>query len=652
MADVVTRSRLPAKDDQPPSPLTGGGDAPEIQLVLGAAGVGDGDVRHVLLADLDWQYVLQVATRHGVLPLLARRLKGMGYEGVPQWTAESLTRYRSALCARNLLLSRQLVEILATLQAGGIEAIPYKGPVLAASAYGDLSLRPFADLDILVPPGEAARARSLLLATGYRSLTPRRDEQPGARRPLEYAFPLLSGDGRVHVEVHWKFAPLFPLAFEDVRPLCRRLPLLDSTVLDLSPEHAVLVLCVHGSKHAWTRLEWICAVAHLISRNPALDWAWVMTEAEARSASRALALGLVLAAELGGASVPQAVIGTRDVARIRPLSHDIRAQLFREPGTRRDFVRNVSLRLRSRSWGDRLRYTLHLRHPTEKDLHFLRLPPRLSFLYYAVRPVRAAVERTPVGRMRELLDRGRRRDASRALARQLVHQERKSRAIRGREPEVVSRMTERWQVVHALLSAVRPLPADARVLEVGSGAHGVVFASGHRRAVGVDPLAPHYARLFPAWQGRVPTVAAVGECLPLGDGVFDVVVCDNVVDHAERPAVIVAELARVLQPGGLLYFSVNVHHRLYGLAAWLHRTANAMGVPLQVGPFADHTVHLSSWRARRLFEGVPVRVLWEEADIAEAKRRARGRPIRHLGDLLARVFYKNARLVVVAERVT
>ena len=70
-------------------------------------------------------------------------------------------------------------------------------------------------------------------------------------------------------------------------------------------------------------------------------------------------------------------------------------------------------------------------------------------------------------------------------------------------------------------------------------------------------------------------------------------VCDNVVDHAESPKKIVGELARILAPGGLLYFTVNIHHRVYAVAAGVHSSWRAVGVPFEVGPFADHTTHLT-----------------------------------------------------------
>jgi SAM-dependent methyltransferase len=236
----------------------------------------------------------------------------------------------------------------------------------------------------------------------------------------------------------------------------------------------------------------------------------------------------------------------------------------------------------------------------------------------------------------------RHRRAVRALERQLASQQAKSNAIRDRQEEVARWRLAATQEVRERLERIRPLPRDVRVLEVGSGAHGLIFFFGSSRGVGVDPLAAQYKPLFAGWQGRAPTVAAEGEALPFASGAFDVVLCDNVIDHAERPAVIVEELARVLAPGGLLYFTVNVHHPFYGAASRLHGLWNGMGLRLEIKPFATHTVHLTEDEARRMFAPLPLRVLEQSV-----QRRNPGRP-RHPGDLLKRVFFKNALFEVIA----
>jgi ubiquinone/menaquinone biosynthesis C-methylase UbiE len=138
-----------------------------------------------------------------------------------------------------------------------------------------------------------------------------------------------------------------------------------------------------------------------------------------------------------------------------------------------------------------------------------------------------------------------------------------------------------------------------------------------------------------------------GETLPFEDASFDVVLCDNVVDHALDPRGILKEIARVLKPGGTLYFEVNVHHGFYHAAASAHAAWRAIGVPFEITPFADHTVHLTLAAGKRLFDGLPLRKLSEWDDVEEV-RRTGPKKVRHAGDALKRLFFKNARYEVIA----
>src|SRR6185503_3574626 len=179
------------------------------------------------------------------------------------------------------------------------------------------------------------------------------------------------------------------------------------------------------------------------------------------------------------------------------------------------------------------------------------------------------------------------RRAQRALQRQLEYQQQKAQKLRGHEPQLISGMTQASAEVRLKLQQVRPIAGGARVLEVGSGAHGLIFYFGSLNAIGVDPLAHQYSSLFPEWQRKVQTIGAFGEALPFPDRSFDVVLCDNVVDHAESPAQIVSEIVRILAPSGVLYFTVNVHHPIYSLASEIHGLWQRFGVRIEVGPFAD-----------------------------------------------------------------
>ncbi len=247
-------------------------------------------------------------------------------------------------------------------------------------------------------------------------------------------------------------------------------------------------------------------------------------------------------------------------------------------------------------------------------------------------------------------DRAVRTRGARALRRQLEYQEHKAAAFAGHEDEMVRGNFVRAQQIRKLLDAVKPFDDNDRVLEVGSGAHGLVFGFGTKFGVGIDPLAVEYKRLFPHLQANALTAAAIGEELPFADAAFDVVLSDNVIDHAERPLAIVPELIRVLKPGGLLYFTVNVHHPLYNFASNLHGAWNAIGVKVELSAFADHTIHLTEDRISAAFVGQPLEIISKRSTVDETRSIQRSARALNPDSILKKVFFKNALFELIAKR--
>jgi hypothetical protein len=269
-----------------------------------------GVVRTLVREDLDWLLVHQLASRHRVGPLVYHHLSTL--DGVPR---EALAPLRVEVLRgvrRNLLLVRELGRVLDAFGAEKVACVVYKGPVLAESLYGDLALRPFDDLDLLVPREGVARARRALLALGYESEHTFRHIQERVHFMTQCELNFRHADSGALVEVHWQFVPPyygFGLDFAEVRDRLRVCAVAGREALTLSPEDLLLVLCVHGSKHFWGYLGLLVDVAEAVRARDELNWSQLLERAEQQHARRALLLGLALAADVLDAGLPEAVSG-------------------------------------------------------------------------------------------------------------------------------------------------------------------------------------------------------------------------------------------------------------------------------------------------------------------------------------------------------
>jgi ubiquinone/menaquinone biosynthesis C-methylase UbiE len=243
-----------------------------------------------------------------------------------------------------------------------------------------------------------------------------------------------------------------------------------------------------------------------------------------------------------------------------------------------------------------------------------------------------------------------RQRGQRALERQLVYQQEKAKSLKNEERQIVIGIFQRANVVRQKIEKFQSISGESRVLEVGSGAHGLIFGLGNEFGIGVDPLAVHYKRLFPIWQGNAQTIAAIGEKLPFSDSSFDVVLSDNVIDHAENPIAILEEITRVLKPSGIFYFTVNVHHPIYSMASTAHGFWNALGIRYELSPFADHTVHFTESQIKQIFTRLPLQIMQESSSVTVLKADNRQVKTHNFVDLVKKNFYKNAVFEFIAKR--
>lgn len=357
-------------------------------------------IKFLIRNGIDWSYLIRIAFLHRMLPLLYRNLHTTCQEAVPKAISDQLRDHFHTTVRRNLLLTLELLQLLNLFTTHGIRAIPFKGPLLAAFAYGNLALREFRDLDILVPKRDILRAKSLLTAQGYQPVLQLPDgEDISYLQAKDYIF--VREDGGVRVDLQWRITGMafsFPLDADRLKNHLKPVSLAGTTVPHLPLQDMLLILCAHGCKHRWERLKWICDIAEVIRVHNEADWGQILEHARRMGAWRMLALGLFLASNLLGAPLPGQISQRIQAdAALQPLAAQVCAHLFREadnpPSASAWVVFYLKMRERFR---DRMEYRLHYAQqylriavtPNANDHALLPLPAFLSPLYYLLRPIR------------------------------------------------------------------------------------------------------------------------------------------------------------------------------------------------------------------------------------------------------------------------
>jgi hypothetical protein len=280
-------------------------------------------LHELLRQPIDWSGLQGLADEHGMHPLLAVRLRDLDEPLVPAEMRQKLREWQRSQMVFSLSLTAELFRLLDRFTASGLEVLLTKGPALAARCYGDPGSRQYTDLDLIVRGEDVQRTTEMMIALGYDPKVPLKAIE-AKKLPGEYVFT--QRDTGLLIEFHtegtFRYHPR-PLPVEKLfeRRACVRFDGHD--VPALSVEDELILICIHGAKHFWTRLMWIADVAALVSRQD-VDWDRAMAAAREVGAERMLHVGLRLAADVLGVRLPDHV--ARDVGNDR-TSERVAAQI-------------------------------------------------------------------------------------------------------------------------------------------------------------------------------------------------------------------------------------------------------------------------------------------------------------------------------------
>ena len=271
----------------------------------------EGSTAGAVQEQVDWHELIVTASRHRVDPLLHRHLSASSGDGVPPAALALLEQAARVRLRHALMLAGEMIELVDLFEREGVFAIPYKGPALAALMYGNFALRPSEDLDFVVQQRDIPRAFEVLRSFGYRAeldAKVARDAQCLQHGNIgQYCFYSRLGQlVELHTEKTLRYFPV-PLDWEGLRGRIQTVVISGRSVKIFSLEDLLILLSVHGAKHFWNRLCWICDIAEIVRTPRGVDWTLSEKLAARMGCRRMWLLGLSLANEILDAPLPPSI---------------------------------------------------------------------------------------------------------------------------------------------------------------------------------------------------------------------------------------------------------------------------------------------------------------------------------------------------------
>lgn len=331
----------------------------------------------------DWEDFIDLAHSHGVFPLVYHTLKYYK-QNIPDEIYSSMKSYNMKIVKQNMLMTAELIKTMKLLEDNGIEAISFKGPTLSQMAYGDIALRQYCDLDILVKKENIYKIYKLLKNSHTRSLKLNNTQE---NIWFKYAHDLgLTTPNNVHIEFHWLMLDSdHPISLKSIDFFGNNnlVAIQNSKLPIISNEKFLIYLCIHGSKHMFERIEWAVDIDKFI-RTQNIDWDILFDLIKYDNSIRFFLLGLYMSNTLYNTPIENKYSNLFDDDIIQVYNYITYCwSQEKEFNNKRNLKFLLKLFV---SLKDKIQYLnkIYLK-PTFNEYWYISFPKPLYFLYYPLR---------------------------------------------------------------------------------------------------------------------------------------------------------------------------------------------------------------------------------------------------------------------------
>lgn len=330
----------------------------------------------------NWNDFISLAYSHGVFPLVYQTLKSYNNH-ISALVLTNMKKVNMDIVKLNMMMTSELIKVIRCLKINNISVICFKGPTLSKMLYGNITLRQYCDLDILIYKNDFDTAAGLLREFDYKSKL----DYSISKEKIKELLPdhmFINNKNGVIIELHNKlFSSSFPIKIDNDIFFQNKtsIQLENEKVNIFLNEYLFIYLCLHGAKHLFSRISWVVDIDKLVNTSK-LNWTLIDKLIKANNCTTIIYTSLFLSIDLLDTKLPDKIKNKYN------FKYRLLVKLMKNNKIDIEFGDRFSLihLLMFDSLKQKLSYLLYIFKPTFLDYQSLSGEYKFEIIYYIIRP--------------------------------------------------------------------------------------------------------------------------------------------------------------------------------------------------------------------------------------------------------------------------
>lgn len=332
----------------------------------------------------NWDTFINLSDGNGVFPLVFQTLKEYNLN-IPQDIFLKMKSLNLDILKENMYMTSELIRITKLFDANNIEVISFKGPSLSSLAYGNITLRQYSDLDLLINPNDFDKVFNIMNNNIYYT----KYDYSRALEKVKELIPdhlFINKNTNLIIEIHNKlFSNNFPIDIKD-NIFFENIDYVEingNNIKTFKSEYLLYYLCLHGTKHLFSRVYWILDIHKLIKSENDFDWKLFIDIVNKTKTKTMVFVSLYLSKTLFNTNIPSFILDKFNIKHEYLVKYIINNRDKEDELTSRFTIQNLIM---FDTFSSKLKYCFYLFQPSVIDYQMFEKLYKIKAIYYVLRP--------------------------------------------------------------------------------------------------------------------------------------------------------------------------------------------------------------------------------------------------------------------------